>query len=529
MKRLFVAAAVLGVGIGARAATTPGVRATHGIESQQYLGTGKGVTVSVLDAGVDVTHPALRGSVYAEKDFTGQNYVDDDKFKTGHGTGIAGVLIGHDGKVYSGLAPAAKLINARVITADDFTSNLWAGNGLMWSAQKGARVINISFGNKVGDTSKGSLTDKFTLMTDYVAEKYGANVVVAAGNENDTAVRQVPGGLYNGYSVGALSGPTYQRPTDFSNYALDNDARTKPDLVAPGHKVDVASAEWEKSANYINTAGTSYAAPMVGGVLAQMIGYGKSHDLSVDPMLLKAILMTSATKGRDYDGTPWAPRRGMRDEDYGRLYTRPLDDEQGAGAVNALDAYRVYAKKKAGTTAMATWKEGTLKGNETYEVKLGKLKAGQRLDATLTWLRHVGYKDVNDNGPDGRDDYFHSASLADFTLSLLKDGVPVAGSDSDVDNLEHLSWKLTESANYSLAVYRFVDGGMKDEDFAIAARAYQPAAATSSSPNTVSRGLAFEGGGGLRGFDGVPEPGTAAGVAGALIFLGRRGQRAVRS
>jgi len=41
------------------------------------------------------------------------------------------------------------------------------------------------------------------LISDYVAERYGVNVVVAGGNENDSAVQQAPGALYNGFTVGA--------------------------------------------------------------------------------------------------------------------------------------------------------------------------------------------------------------------------------------------------------------------------------------------------------------------------------------
>ena len=79
------------------------------------------------------------------------------------------------------------------------TSDLWAGNGLIWSARSGAKVANISFGNKLG---QGPLTEKFTLISDYVAERYGVNVCVAGGNENDW-LQQVPGAVYNGYTVGA--------------------------------------------------------------------------------------------------------------------------------------------------------------------------------------------------------------------------------------------------------------------------------------------------------------------------------------
>src|SRR4051794_27584983 len=195
MKNTIVVFALLLMAVApALAQDSAGLQATNGLASQRYMGVGKGVIVSVLDSGVDVTHPALRNSLYLQKDFTGEKKLDDDKGDIGHGTGIAGILLGSDPKIYSGIAPAARLINARVDTSKDVTSDLWAGNGLIWSARSGAKVANISFGNKLG---QGPLTDKINLISDYVAERYGVNVVVAGGNENDTAVQQAPGALYN--------------------------------------------------------------------------------------------------------------------------------------------------------------------------------------------------------------------------------------------------------------------------------------------------------------------------------------------
>ena len=49
----------------------------------------------------------------------------------------------------------------------------------------------------------------------------------------------------------------WMRAADFSNYALPGDARSKPDLVAPGVNVDIAAADWEKDTNYWTGTGTS--------------------------------------------------------------------------------------------------------------------------------------------------------------------------------------------------------------------------------------------------------------------------------
>jgi hypothetical protein len=490
---------------------------TNGLASQKYMGTGKGVIVGVLDAGIDVTHPAIRGQVQAQKDFTNTKTLDDDKEDEGHGTGVAAIMMGHDKKSYNGMAPGAKLINAHVVRADDWTTDLWAGNGLLWTAKSGAKVVNMSFGNKVGD---GPLTDKFNLISDYVAEKYGMSIVSAAGNENDSAVQQSPAGSYNGYAIGAL-GKDLVRASDFSNYALPHDARSKPDLVAPGVDVPIAAADWEKEVNYWTGTGTSFASPMVGGILAQMTGFGKSKKMSTSPLVLKAVLMASATHVKGNGGDGWEPRSAGADDDYGYLATQPLDDEQGAGRVDALAAYRLYAKSRTKEIPYNVWKEGKLKGNDTFTIKMGKFAAGEHVDATLTWYRHVAVKDKNHNGVDAKDSFYQNGELADFTLTLLCDGVPVSGSDSDVDNLEHISWNLAKKGTYSLAVYRFTEGGLANEPFAVAARVLASAQAAGVSRSLVAgRGEATYLDGVLRGV--VPEPSGLLGVLGMFSLLLRR-------
>ncbi|HEY7119898.1 MAG TPA: S8 family serine peptidase [Tepidisphaeraceae bacterium] len=497
--------------------------ATNGLTSQRYMGTGKGVIVSILDSGVDVKHPSLKGAVYAQKDFTGEKTLDDAIKQPGHGTGIAGIMLGR-GKEYAGLAPGARLVNARVDNSYDVSSDAWAGAGLIWSAKEGAKIANISFGNKLGTPQ---LTEKFTLMCDYVAERYGMNVVVAGGNDGNSdgsAVKQVPGGLYNGYTVGALNGPDYRQTAGFSNWAQDDDRRSKPDLVAPGVNVTAPAANWDRKhqADYQPMTGTSFSAPMVGGVLAQMIGYGKAHDLPTDPLLLKAVLLTSAQKAHDVDGSPWDPRLGQRNKYYGYVFTRPLDDEEGAGSLDAVAAYRLYARTHVKSTPLNTWKEGRLKQNQTYELSLGKLYEGQRLDTTLTWMHHVAVKDRGAKGLDATDTFYEPVGLADFTLRLLRDGVPIAASDSNVDNLEHLSWTLEKTAKYSLEVYRFEGGGLKTEDFALAARVLRGDAAAAQAAG-VMRSLAVEPGA-LEAVA-VPEPSIPVFCVMTLTMLGLRRSR----
>jgi hypothetical protein len=404
-----------------------------------------------------------------------------------------------------------------------------AGGGLFYAANSGAKVINLSFGNKLGD---GPLTSKFNLMVDYVAEAYGASIVSAAGNEDDTAVNQTPAGAYNGYSVGSVAPGRYDHVSDFSNYSLRSDRRTKPDLLAPGESVQRATANWETAGDYSLGSGTSFATPLVGGVLAQMIGFGQSNGLSTDPRLLKAITMTAARKVYDADGEPWSPRASKRDKRGRTLYSSPLDDEQGAGRIDAVATYDVYAKRTSSSTVFTDWAIARLKKLRTYVIDLGRVSAGQRIDATVAWNHHVGRRDDGDSVVDEGDRFFETSVLANFALMLLKDGRIVATSNSAVDNVEQFSIRVKNSGNYAIQVYRTEEGGERYEGFGLATRVLNnPPVLGATDAAVASAAAATEFRGVKRSIDdptSVPEPGLSTGLVALAYALGRRQRRRVR-
>lgn len=516
MRFLKTSAVLLFASTTAQAVNQADLSSVTGDASRSYLGRGRHVLIGILDGGIDANHPALRGSVVYSRDFSGSGTTDDDRTDAGHATGLASLYVGHSAD-FTGLVPKAGIINARVITSRDFTDDRMAGNGLFYSLNRGAKVINMSFGNKLGD---GPMTDKFNLMVDYATEAYGASMVSAAGNDDDTAVNQVPAGAYNGYSIGSLESGRFNQVSSFSNFAITSDKRTKPDLVAPGESVQRAAANWEQSSAYVAGSGTSFSTPIVGGVLAQMVGYGQDHRLPTDPRLIKAIALTSATKVYDNAGDPWAPRHQVADRKGRITFDQPLDPEEGAGRVDGMGAYRIYSKTRDATNAVSNWTFTSLKRLRSYSMNLGHLSAGQRIDTTLTWDRHVGRTDDGDGVAGATDKYYAIAPIADFILTLVKDGRSIAASDSNYDNLEQMSYKLSASGNYTLEVFRYEEGGIKNETFALAARVL-------NNPPTlrdlgVSRTLADNAATGVsRSFDeaaSVPEPTTGL-LLGAATLL----------
>jgi len=333
MFRFAVAVAFVLAGVARASVIQRDLTYVSGDASRSLFGTGKGVVVGIVDTGIDVSHPALRGSMSAAKDFTKSGNTDDGDRYVGHGTGIAGLIVGHDtGAGYTGLAPAAKFLNAKV--QDDNQSSI--GTGEIWAAQKGAKVMNVSVGNNVANAD----TAQLNLLSDYLTEQYGVLIVSAAGNSPyQSAVNGVPNGSYDGIAVGSTVGRKYNYVASDSSVALSSDARSKPELVAPGDFDTLATANWEESDAYTNVAqGTSYASPIVAGIAAQMIGYGRSHDMDTNPLVLKAVLMASAQHVLDNDGSAWSVRNAHHQVD-GLHILQPLDAQQGAGQVNGVMAY----------------------------------------------------------------------------------------------------------------------------------------------------------------------------------------------
>jgi type VII secretion-associated serine protease mycosin len=110
--------------------------------------TGDGVTVAVVDSGVDAGHPDLGGQVLPGIDLVTQGN-DGRTDPVGHGTTVAGLIAGRhdDDSGVVGLAPRAKILPVRVLDAENrYDDALIVAKGVRWAVDNGARVINLSLG-----------------------------------------------------------------------------------------------------------------------------------------------------------------------------------------------------------------------------------------------------------------------------------------------------------------------------------------------------------------------------------------------
>lgn len=139
---------------------------------------GTGVTVAIIDSGIDPNHPDLEGTVIGEV-----NFIEDEETTSdllGHGTMCAGIIAGSgeaSGGKYRGIAPGAKLLNVRVIDSngDGKDSDIIAG--IEWALNNGADVISMS----LGGLDLGQTDLPVTTAADNAMDT-GAVVCVAAGN-----------------------------------------------------------------------------------------------------------------------------------------------------------------------------------------------------------------------------------------------------------------------------------------------------------------------------------------------------------
>jgi serine protease AprX len=284
--------------------------------------SGRGVTVAVLDTGIDGTHGDLSGRVTQnvklaslQSASVGFNYpidienLPDTDFAYGHGTFVAGVIGGNgarSGGKYAGVAPGARLVGlsagdlSLLYVLEGFDYLLTRGNEL------GVRVVNCSFSaNTVFDVN-----DPVNVATRMLTD-HGVNVVFSAGNTGPGMHTLNPYAVAPWVvSVGATDTPG--KLASFSSRGDFASALFRPTLVAPG--VTVVSVRGTGIVNvtgtegiavgadttrlglgelpyYTTASGTSFSAPQVAGTIALML----EANPGLSPAQVKEILQQTAT------------------------------------------------------------------------------------------------------------------------------------------------------------------------------------------------------------------------------------------
>ena len=253
---------------------------TTSFEASWLLTTGTGAVVAVLDTGVQADHEDLAGSV-----LTGWDAIADrsgaKSDPNGHGTHVAGIIAAAagNGKGIAGAAPGVRILPVRVLDGAGSGKLSDVLEGIIWAADQGADVINLSLGGPGDDTT-------YSAVIQYALDK-GALVVASAGNEAlDGNTPNYPAADPGALAIGATT--ELNTRASFSNFG------SYLDLAAPG--VSIYST---LPSGYAAASGTSMAAPYASAAAALIAA--QHPDLSAGAIrdLLERSALDLGVVGRD--------------------------------------------------------------------------------------------------------------------------------------------------------------------------------------------------------------------------------------
>jgi type VII secretion-associated serine protease mycosin len=336
-RRLLVVLAVLllaalsGAVPGGAAHAAPDVRADewqlpqlHAADAWQ-LSTGSGVTVAVLDSGVDADHPDLAGRVEKGIDLV-DGSTDGRKDFVGHGTSVADLIAGRrDGPGVVGLAYDAKILPVRVLDAQNrYGDAATVASGVRWAVDHGARVINLSLGGAASSDALHSAL-RYALDHDVV-------VVACAGNTADRAGKGV---WYPARASGVVAVSGLNPDETFWSGSVSG---PQVALSAPADGLIGA-----RPGGYWHVQGTSFAAPLVSATAALIRSKWPTMSAA---NVVNRLIATADDKG---------PRG--RDDRYGYGMVDPeaaLTASVGQVAANPLDTEAPSASSAGGAGAAPT-------------------------------------------------------------------------------------------------------------------------------------------------------------------------------
>jgi len=283
----------------------------------QAASPGQGAVVAVIDTGVafeDYCEGSRWWGTCYEKapdfqdtcfvpgyDFVNSDFHPNDDSSPGHGTHVAGTIAQSTNNTEgtAGIAFESCLMPVKVLGSDGSGTYADVAEGIIWAADNGADVINLSLG---GSQSSQTLEDAVAY-----AYQQGVTVVAAAGNDGSSQINYPA--AYNDYVIAVGATGFDETLAPYSNYGADLD------LVAPGGNLDVDlngdgygdgvlqqtfEMNWRRFYwSYYFFEGTSMAAPHVSGVSALLISEGKASS----PDEVRSILQETADdlgqSGRD--------------------------------------------------------------------------------------------------------------------------------------------------------------------------------------------------------------------------------------
>jgi serine protease AprX len=332
--------------------------------------TGQGVTVAVLDTGID-NLPDFAGRLIGGVDLTGAGNPYQDSY--GHGTFVAGLIAGNGASSagqYEGEAPGARLVSVRVAGANGTTHLSTLISGLQWAvdhrAQYGIKVLNLSLGFQSDQSTATNALDQAAEAT----WRSGIAVVTSAGNSGpfDGTILS-PGDDPMVITVGALDDMATADPGDdeMNNFSsvgpTTADGWAKPDLVtsgrsvvslaAPGSTIDTSYPSGQLgTANFVGS-GTSFSAAITSGAAALVL----AGNPGLTANQLKGRLLGTTSLGPL--GNPFVDGHGALDADAAATAGAISFNQSTAGLLPTLLSLLLPLTP---TSRLSTWNPGLWSG-----------------------------------------------------------------------------------------------------------------------------------------------------------------------
>lgn len=260
-------------------------------------GARKAATVAVIDSGVSFQHEDLKGRTTR----TGYDFYNDDddpEDDFGHGTHVSGLIAASrgNGLGIAGVAgSAAKIMPIKTQGADGMGTMADMVNAVLWAAEHGAQVLNISL-------SSGSANPALADALEYAVQS-GVFVAVAAGNDGQeitTGAFVSPVGYASG--INGMMGVGSVDALGFARSIFSNISPAYVEIAAPGETSGAGLVSTFPGNDYVLSKGTSMAAPQVSGAAAAALAFAGTRGASVAPGTLENWIKLSATRDTSNTG-----------------------------------------------------------------------------------------------------------------------------------------------------------------------------------------------------------------------------------
>ncbi|MHA2060501.1 MAG: S8 family serine peptidase, partial [Candidatus Ranarchaeia archaeon] len=255
---------------------------------------GAGVTIAIVDSGIDETHPDLSGTVVNRQSFVSTTYGWEDtetedatRDYLGHGTGCAGVAAGRGNAsngAYTGMAPEADLVNVKVFDGWGRTTGAALFAGIDWALSLGVDIVSMSYGGGPPDPYAEDVLAETLLFQSALDDS--VIMVASSGNEgpgyfSSGIPSAIPGvisvGAYNARDISGEADDQAGQLATYSSRGPTADWRVVPDVVAPstvyapiaeGSQIGTTIIELDRNlpgigGDYWLFSGTSASAPTV--------------------------------------------------------------------------------------------------------------------------------------------------------------------------------------------------------------------------------------------------------------------------